>query len=157
MRHALGALRLLIMAAALPAVGAEQDVGFERSEVTVVTGNGHFVFTVEVASTPAQHAWGLTGRTSLPPSAGMLFDLGEVRPVSMWMKGAVIPLDMLFIDAAGGIVNIEHNAAPGSEHKIPSLAPVRAMLEVNAGTAQRLGIAPGDRLLHAMFGSGSAR
>ncbi|MCA3636255.1 MAG: DUF192 domain-containing protein, partial [Methylobacterium sp.] len=29
--------------------------------------------------------------------------------------------------------------------------PVRAVLELNAGTAERLGIRPGDRVVHPMF------
>lgn len=157
MRHALGALLLLSMIAIPPAAGAEPAVGFPRSEVAIVTGKGRHVFAVEVAATPAQHAWGLSGRQALPPGAGMLFDLGGVRPVSMWMKDAAIPLDMLFIDATGGIVGIEHDAPPGSERRIPSVVPVRAVLEVNAGTARRLGIAPGDRLLHPLFESDGGR
>ena len=35
---------------------------------------------------------------------------------------------------------------------IPSGGPVRAVLEVIGGTARKLGIAPGDRVAHPMFG-----
>ena len=155
MRRILDIVLLLLLTGAPLAAAGQEGPPFERSEVTVVTGKGRFVFAVDLATTPAQHAWGLTGRTQLSANAGMLFDLGDTRVVSMWMKDAVIALDMLFVDAAGAIVTIEHDAEPHSERLISSQVPVRAILEVNAGTARRLGIDIGDRLIHPLFGEGA--
>ena len=46
---------------------------------------------------------------------------------------------------------------PKSRHKpeesIYAAAPVRAVLELNGGTASRLGLKAGDRIRHAMFGN----
>jgi len=83
----------------------------------------------------------------------MLFDFKRVQPVAMWMKNTLIPLDMLFIDGAGRVVNVAENTVPLSLATIPSAAPVRAVLEINAGSARRLGIRPGDQVLHAIFGN----
>jgi uncharacterized membrane protein (UPF0127 family) len=58
---------------------------------------------------------------------------------------------MLFIFVDGRIHRIEANTEPQSERVISSGVPVRAVLELNAGTAARLGIKPGDRALHMMF------
>jgi uncharacterized membrane protein (UPF0127 family) len=81
----------------------------------------------------------------------MLFDYQESRPVAMWMKNTHIPLDMLFIDAAGRVARVARDTEPFSLTPIPSGQPVRAVLELNAGTARRLGIRPGDRVRHPIF------
>jgi uncharacterized membrane protein (UPF0127 family) len=67
------------------------------------------------------------------------------------MKNTYIPLDMIFIRGDGRILRIAENTTPLSERIIASGGPVRAVLEVIGGTAQKLGIAPGDRVAHPMF------
>ena len=74
---------------------------------------------------------------------------------TMWMKNTVIPLDMLFIDRRGEIVDIVERTVPFSLETISSDRPALAVLELNAGTASRLGIRPGDRVVHDAFESGS--
>ena len=61
----------------------------------------------------------------------------------MWMKDTLIALDMIFIDERGAVVNVAENTVPLSSATISSNGPVLAVLEVNAGTAARLGIRPG--------------
>jgi hypothetical protein len=78
----------------------------------------------------------------------MLFLYEQDRQVAFWMKNTFIPLDLIFADATGRIVGIVERAAPLSTQLIPSPEPVRAVLEVNGGTAERLHIKIGDRLLH---------
>ena len=90
-------------------------------------------------------------RRSLPAEGGMLFDFGVERPVAMWMKNTLIPLDMLFIAADGRIVDVAERTVPMSLEVIPSPVPVSAVLEVNGGTAERLRIKPGDRLAFPQF------
>ena len=128
--------------------------GFATSEVSVVTAKGRFTFTVEVAATEAERQQGLQNRRSLAPGAGMLFDFQRTRPVAMWMKNTLIPLDMVFIAADGRIVNIAEGTVPLSLATVPSAGPVWAVLELNAGTARRLGMRAGDRVIHSIFGSG---
>jgi uncharacterized protein len=74
---------------------------------------------------------------------------------TMWMRNTLIPLDMLFVDAQGRIVNIQERAVPQSDDVIASAAPVRAVIELNGGTAARLGIEPGDKVQHPIFGNAS--
>jgi len=137
---------------ALPGLRAAGDpMVFATSKAAVVTAKGRFDFNVELALNPEQLQQGLQGRTYMAPSAGMLFDFGPPQPVNMWMKNTPISLDMLFIDAAGIVVNIAEATTPFSLSTIPSAGPVRAVMELNAGTARRIGVKPGDRVIHEMF------
>lgn len=125
---------------------------FPTSELAIVSANGPHRFKVEVAETPAQMEQGLMFRTSLAPDAGMLFVYPQPTVATMWMKNTLIPLDMLFVDPRGRIVNIQQRAVPQSLDVISAAAPVRAVIELNGGTAARLGIEPGDKVLHPAFG-----
>src|SRR5262249_12991907 len=102
-----------------------------------------------------QQAKGLMFRRELPEGQGMLFDFGHEQPTSFWMKNTYIPLDMIFIRGDGRIAKIAENTVPLSEALISSGSPVRAVLEVIGGTAKKLGIAPGDRVAHAIFAGAS--
>jgi uncharacterized protein len=128
---------------------------FPTSELTIVSATGPHRFKVELAETPAQMTQGLMFRTSLAPDAGMLFDYKQPITATMWMRNTLIPLDMLFVDARGRIVNIHQRAVPQSLDVIAAAAPVRAVIELNGGTASRLGIEPGDRVVHPIFGNAS--
>ena len=124
---------------------------FPTSELAIVSANGPHRFKVEVAETPAQMEQGLMFRTSLAPDAGMLFVYPQPTVATMWMKNTLIPLDMLFVDPRGRIVNIQQRAVPQSLDVISAAAPVRAVIELNGGTAARLGIELGDKVLHPAF------
>jgi uncharacterized membrane protein (UPF0127 family) len=142
------------MLLALSIVWRQADAEATNGELTVVSTSGKHSFKVEVVSTPEKMAQGLMYRKSLPEDAGMLFDYGRPQPTSFWMKNTLIPLDMIFIAADGRIVNIHERAVPLSLDPIPSQGPVRGVLEVNGGTVAKLGIKPGDRVLHPIFGAG---
>jgi uncharacterized protein len=128
---------------------------FETSALTIVSATGPHRFTVEVAETPAQMEQGLMFRKTMAPDAGMLFDYKTPTLATMWMRNTLIPLDMLFVDSQGRIVNIQERAVPQSLDVISAAAPVRAVIELNGGTAARLGIGPGDRVQHPIFGNAS--
>jgi hypothetical protein len=118
--------------------------------VTVVTASGKTAFEAEIAETAEQRATGLMFRRHLPADRAMLFDFGKTRPVSMWMKNTLIPLDMIFIAADGRVEGIIA-AKPYSTEVLTVDVPVRAVLEVAGGTAQRIGLARGDRVEHRIF------
>lgn len=81
----------------------------------------------------------------------MLFDFHNDASLSFWMKDTYVPLDMLFIRSDGTISTIARNAVPLSTTPIRSTEPVRAVLEINGGTASALGIVAGDRVHAAIF------
>ena len=93
-------------------------------------------------------------RQSMQPDHGMLFDFQTEQPVAFWMRNTPLPLDMLFIDGKGIVLQIAEDTEPYSEAPIPSEQPVRAVLELNAGTSRKLGIAPGAKVEHPIFGAG---
>ena len=129
-------------------------VTFPSAPLAIQTSDGkRHSFKVEVASSAEERAQGLMFRRSLAPDAGMLFDFGRTEPVAMWMKNTLIPLDMLFIASDGAVVNIAQRTVPGSLTTIPSAKPVRFVLELAGGTASRLAIKPGDKVLHPLFGA----
>lgn len=107
-------------------------------------------FVVEVATTPEGRAKGLMFRRELAPDAGMLFDFGKPEMVVMWMKNTLLPLDMLFVAEGGKVVNIAERTVPGSLAPVSSEAPVKFVLEVNGGTAQRLHLKAGDRIIKGL-------
>src|SRR5262249_16781860 len=106
-----------------------------------------------LALTPAQQQQGLMFRRSMAADAGMLFVFPASEIQTFWMKNTLIPLDMVFIAADGHIVDIHERAVPMSETNISSKAPGRAVLELNGGTAARLGIKPGAVVHHSLFGN----
>jgi uncharacterized protein len=152
-RFLLFLLPLLLVVAA--DVAGAQLAQFPSAALTILTASGPDKFTIELATTPEQMAQGLMFRHSLAPDAGMLFDYQSPSLATMWMKNTLIPLDMLFVDARGQIVNIHERAVPGSLETIAAAAPVRAVIELNGGTAARLGIRPGDRVVYPLFGNAS--
>jgi len=112
---------------------------------------GVHVFSVEIADTDADRAKGLMYRKQLAEGRGMLFDFRQEQEVAMWMKNTYISLDMLFIRGDGRILRIATDTEPHSTRLIASGGPVRAVLEVIAGTTRKLGIAPGDRVAFPIF------
>ena len=110
-------------------------------------------FDVELALNDAERARGLMFRDKLGPYDGMLFDFYQDAPVSFWMKNTLIPLDMVFIAGDGTVKHVHANAVPLSTDPIPSEFPVRAVLEINGGSAKLLGIKPGDKVKHPIFGN----
>jgi uncharacterized membrane protein (UPF0127 family) len=116
-------------------------------EISTAAGKTHR-FAVELAVTPDEQQQGLMFRRTMAADTGMLFLNDPPRAMTMWMRNTFLPLDMIFFDARGRVTRIVERTVPHSEAIIPSGGTVRGVLEVNAGTAARLGLKPGDRLVH---------
>ena len=147
-----------LLAGSLLALPAGAQTGpqpeLPKEQLVIVTHDGaRHVFRVEMALTQDQQVTGLMFRTSVPEDGGMLFDWGAPRESQMWMRNTVSSLDMLFINADGGIRSIAEHTVPQSLAVIDSRGPVRATLEVAAGTAERLDIRVGDKVLQRIFGN----
>ena len=124
---------------------------FERSKLSILSKSKSHEFLVEKAKTERQQSQGLMFRRRLASNGGMLFLFPAVKVLKMWMKNTYLPLDMLFINADGRIVNIVQRTVPGSLETISSVEPAMAVLEVNGGTTSRLKIQKGDRVRHHAF------
>jgi len=146
----LAAALLVSGCAVLVALAAQAS---EQSTVEIVSSTGVHAFNVELATTDQERERGLMYRKELPQGQGMLFDFFTDQPVSFWMHNTYISLDLMFIRSDGRIMRIAESAEPMSDNLIPSGAPVRAVLEVIAGTARELGIKAGDKVINPIFGN----
>jgi uncharacterized membrane protein (UPF0127 family) len=140
---------LFAILAALGSAGRLSAV--ELQPLEIVSKTGVHTFAVEMAVTPEEQARGLMFRRELPEGQGMLFDFQREQPATFWMKNTYVSLDMIFIRFDGRILRIAENTVPLSEALVPSGGAVRAVLEVVAGTARKLAIVPGDRVVHPIF------
>jgi uncharacterized membrane protein (UPF0127 family) len=147
-------LRRVILSALLVAFVTGNGVLAASIEpLEILTRTGIRAFDVELAVTEEEHARGLMGRRELPAGRGLLFDFGRGNTMAMmWMKDTHVALDMIFIRSDGSIAKIVEDTMPLSTAPIFSETPIRGVLEVAAGTVRRLGIAPGDRVAHRIFG-----
>ena len=114
-------------------------------------GDKHEV-EVEVATRPVDLEMGLMFRKEMAKDHGMLFEMGRPpAPTSFWMKNTYIPLDIIYVDETGHIVNIARQAVPRSLTSIPSGGPVIGVVEINGGRADELGLRVGDVVKHPYF------
>lgn len=121
---------------------------FAKSELVIEMQSGKkILLTVEIARTEREQKYGLMFVRHLADDEGMIFLFDDDVPLSFWMRNTFIPLDLLFLQADGRIINIVANAAPLDDTPLQSVRPGRAVLEINGGLSERLGIQPGDRVL----------
>jgi len=108
--------------------------------------------TLEIADSPEERATGLMHRESLPEDRGMVFVYEDADPRSFWMKNTVIPLDMVFIDANGTVLNVEHADPPAPDtpdselETFSSDGPAKYVVEMEQGFANRTGVGPGAEI-----------
>ena len=105
-------------------------------------------FKLEVATTPKELDKGLMYRRKLQPKTGMIFffETTDRESISMWMKHTYIPLDMLFINSSGNISCIHKNTIPHSLKYLTCEGSTMAVIEINAGEAEKYHILVGEHL-----------
>jgi uncharacterized protein len=132
-------------------VGTNSEARMQRETLTLRTATGEIPIQIEVTETEQDKSVGLMFRTELAADAGMLFPYSPPQEVTMWMKNTYIPLDMVFIRADGTVHRIQARTEPFSETTIASGGPVTAVLELAGGAAEKLGLKPGDKVIHRHF------
>ncbi len=110
-------------------------------------------FETELALTNKQRGLGLMYRTELAPNRGMLFIFRQEQQMNFWMRNVEIPLDIIFLNADGSIINISAMAEPHTDTQRQSKGPAKAVFEIYGGRAAELGLAPGDIVHHALLGN----
>lgn len=145
-------LLLALLATPVSAQDYDQDIPvdeyFATAPLIVVASRAAcHRFDVYVAANNAQRRRGLMFVRHLPPFSGMLFVYPRDGILSIWMRNTYIPLDIIFVRSDGRIATIYPDAKPMSETSMPASEPVRYVLEVNGGVAERLGIDENSRLL----------
>lgn len=141
---------LIVLAGGGPAAAREDAIrplsSFPRERLAIETrGARRHLFEAWRADTTETRAQGLMFVRELPAYRAMIFVYQSEQFVGMWMKNTLIPLDMLFVDDTGCIVNVHEQARPGSLEPIQSMVPVVLVVELAGGTAKALGISAGDR------------
>jgi hypothetical protein len=109
---------------------------------------GHSMFGLQVADSDSARQAGLSGRKSLAAHAGMLFSYPSSAVRCYWMKDMNFSLDIIWLNTLKRIEYIQTDASPKSypQQYCPH-QPARYVIELNAGTAQSVGLHNGQ-LLH---------
>jgi uncharacterized membrane protein (UPF0127 family) len=112
-----------------------------EGEYAYLSGSwGQVRFQVEVANSDIARAKGLMGRTSLPKFSGMIFIYDNPQIVSFWMKNTLLPLDVLYFQSDGRLLDIHEDTVPGSLEPLVSSGPVQFVLEINGGLSKTLNL-----------------
>ena len=104
-------------------------------------------FKVQIAATPNQIKRGLMDRHILDVKEGMIFVYPHPQKAYFWMKNTPLPLDIIFMDEDGKIVQIHEHATPYSWQIIKCSCLVKYVLEINAGVVQNWHLKKGDVLI----------
>ena len=141
-------MSLLLCVVASAAADEALDEAFDR-DVLIIEASEYAChrFDIWLAIDREQQMRGLMHVRSMSETSGMLFVYSNAEQHSMWMKNTYIPLDIAFARSDGSISNIVANTEPLSLKSISSTDAVNYVLELNAGTAQRLSIDENSRLL----------
>jgi uncharacterized protein len=134
--------------AALAESAGAQILPLDPEPLVIAAKGGPKSYSVEIADDSSERAVGMMFRKTAPQDRAMLFDFGQTRMVTMWMRDTYVPLDILFIDESMRIVKISANAVPRSDDIIGSGGPVRFALELAAGEAERDRLSIGDLVQH---------
>lgn len=149
MRWAIFLLLVFVLGCAnQDAVDIEEDI--VESELVYLEDLG---VNVEVADDDYERMKGLMFREELCSECGMLFVFEDANLRNFWMKNTLIPLDMIFLDSEGTIVNIE-TAVPCESDPCPKYSSEFAaqyVVEVNAGYCEAHNITAGDKVDIAKF------
>jgi hypothetical protein len=127
--------------------------------LTFISASGDSLTTIdiEIADTNPTRAQGLMYRRSMRYDRGMLFVFDEPGTGGMWMRNTPLPLDMIFVDADGEIINIVERTTPFSDESIKPEAPRKYVIEVRAGFVERHNLDDTARITWSRLDSSAAR
>lgn len=124
----------------------------------IVTINGE-TFQLELATDHHARTRGLMERAEIPADGGMLFIFPNEQTRAFWMGNCLTDIDVIFLTANGRVTSVhemkaEPPRAPGEslaeyEARMPrysSERPAMFAIELRAGSLDRLGVKPGDRI-----------
>jgi len=127
-----------------------EDVQEEFADLQIAVGDGKMVnLKVEIADSNEERALGLSHRKYLGDYEGMYFVFDQNTGTSFWMKDMLIPLDIIFVDETGFIVDIKEAQQPCSSAcpSVFSSTTYRYVLEVNSGFCSTNGVKIGNGVL----------
>ena len=124
------------------------EIKFQNSSLTIQTKDSEYIFNIEIAITEKERSRGLMYRKELKQTEGMLFLYPKKQIIKMWMKNTLIPLDMIFINKSGKIIDIFKMTIPKDLTPIGPDVKLKGVLEINGGLTSYLNINKGDFIIH---------
>jgi uncharacterized membrane protein (UPF0127 family) len=121
----------------------------QAKNITLQRSDENITINAEIADNNEERTKGLMYRTEMGEYEGMIFIFENERQLTFWMKNTLIPLDMIFADDTGKIINIEE-AQPCKQENCPlygSQGNAQYVLELNQGFCKQHNIQKGDRIL----------
>lgn len=122
------------------------NAGLAQRSVKLHTAKGSYTYILDVAATPEQQECGLMFRAAMPADRGMLFPFHKPRSTAFWMENTPLPLDLIFVGSGGRVLRVSRGE-PYSRAMIESGGVTSAVVELNAGEADRIGLKKGDRVI----------
>ncbi len=117
-----------------------------RHNVTVTLPNG--TVTAEVADTNASREQGLSGKKGLKDGEGILFVFELPGRYGFWMKDMLFPIDIIWFNEKGVVVNVVENAKPEDyPATYINQAPASYVLEISANKAREYGVYLGSKVI----------
>ncbi|MEM7809322.1 MAG: DUF192 domain-containing protein [Planctomycetota bacterium] len=107
---------------------------------------GDRTYTLMVADDPDERAIGLMHRREMADNEGMIFLFKETTLRNFYMKDTYVPLDVLFLDEEGRLINVDEGRPLDDRPTIRSDAPTRTVIELRRGQADAAGIQTGDAI-----------
>lgn len=93
---------------------------------------------------------GLSGRKGLDTNQGMLFVWDKKGIYPFWMKGMLFPIDIIYIDDNSVVYIVKNAPAPAGQAQVLTIykpdTEANYVLEVNAGTTDKLNIKKGSKI-----------
>lgn len=126
--------------------------GIDQQTLTMVTRTGHYEFVVALVNNPGTTDSALIARRKVMPDEGILYAADYVQRLGVSNQGVQFPTDLLFVASDGRVIEVDANIMANDGRVITATIPVKAALQVIAGTVARTSAAPGDYLLNPIFG-----
>ena len=123
----------------------------QSNDISVITSQESVNVSVEIADTDSERREGLMYRRNLEIDKGMLFVFPDEAPRSFWMKNTYIPLDIVFIDSEGRVLNVEEaypqpNSSDDELDRYRSEGDAKYVLELNSTFSEKYDLNTNDRV-----------
>jgi uncharacterized protein len=123
-----------------------QETGMPLQAIQVRAPQG--IVNAMIADTDRTREHGLSDRESLATDAGLLFIFPNVSTSGFWMKDMHFALDIVWINEQKQVIGIDANISPDTYPDVfMPPAPIKYVLELNAGKAADFDIEKGVQLV----------